>query len=449
MSFSLSAAYDSIEAYLNDRAPNQDEFHQAVIEVMRDVKPIIDHNEEYKNANVFERLVEPERVISFQVAWETDDGAIEVNRGYRVQFNSAIGPYKGGLRFHPTVNQSVLKFLGFEQTFKNALTGLPMGGAKGGSDFDPHGRSEREIMRFCNAFMGELHRHIAPDIDVPAGDINVGAREIGYLFGAYRRITNQYQGVLTGKGLSYGGSPMRVEATGYGVLYFLEAMLNRRDDSVEGKSVIISGAGNVATHAATQANAMGARVVSLSDSRGFLHDPEGLSEEQIDLIRTFKRDTGGSLEECCQQVGAEWSAGKAPWGLEADIALPCATQNELDEDAAQALVRNGVRVVVEGANMPTTPKAREVFEAADVLFAPGKAANAGGVAVSGLEISQNRQRRVSERDAVAADLRSIMIDIHAQCVEEGLREGVVDYSKGANIAAFRKVADAMVAQGIG
>ncbi len=449
MSFSLSERHESLQDFLNERAPNEPEFHQAVHEVIDDIKPIIDQSDAYKDANIFERLVEPERLITFQVAWQNDAGQIEVNRGYRVQFNGAIGPYKGGLRFHPTVNPSVLKFLGFEQTFKNALTGLPMGGAKGGSDFDPTGRSEAEIMRFCVAFMQELHRHIGPDIDVPAGDINVGAREIGYLFGAYRRITGQFEGVLTGKDEAYAGSAMRTEATGYGVVYFLSHMLQAHDDGIDGKRIMISGAGNVATYAAEKAVALGAKVISLSDSSGFIHDPDGLTDEKIAWVRTHKAKPGASLAPYVDQFGGTWTEGKTPWSLEADIAAPCATQNELNEDDAKMLIDNGIAAIIEGANMPATAKAKQVFAQSDVLFAPGKAANAGGVAVSGLEISQNRQRRASGADEVDQALQSIMADIHAVCVSEGKRDGRVDYAKGANIAGFRKVADAMVAQGVG
>ncbi len=449
MTFSLADGYDSLEDFLDARAPNQPEFHQAVTEVTDDIKPIIDAHPEFKSANIFERLVEPEQVISFRVAWQNDANEIEVNRGYRVQFNGAIGPFKGGLRFHPSVNTSVLKFLGFEQTFKNALTGLPMGGGKGGSDFDPSGRSDQEIMRFCNAFMQQLYRYIGPDIDVPAGDINVGAREIGYLFGAYRRITNRFQGVLTGKGQSFGGSEMRTEATGYGLVYFLAEMLKHDSDELEGKSVIISGAGNVATHAAEKAVSLGAKVITLSDSAGFIHDPDGLTQEKIDWVRAHKAKKGTTLEAYVSKFGGDWTAGKGPWGVKADIAAPCATQNELDKDSAKMLIDNGVLAVIEGANMPSTAAAKEVFRSADILFAPGKAANAGGVAVSGLEISQDRMRRLSDADQIDETLQGIMTDIHAACVEEGTRDGRVDYNKGANIAGFRKVADAMLSQGVG
>ena len=449
MSFSLSPDYDSLGAYLEALAPHQPEFHQAVREVMEDVKPIIDNNAEYKDANIFERLVTPERVIQFRVVWQNDDGAVEVNRAWRVQFNGAIGPYKGGLRFHPSVNPSVLKFLGFEQTFKNALTGLPMGGGKGGSDFNPKGRSESEIMRFCAAFMQSLHRYIGPDLDVPAGDINVGAREIGWLFGAYRRITGRYQGTLTGKGLSYGGSQLRTEATGFGVIYFLRNMLAARDDGLEGKTLIISGSGNVATHTAQKAIALGAKVISLSDSSGFIYDEDGLTPEKINWVREHKAKPGTSLKAYADEFGGKWTDGKAPWTLKGDIALPCATQNELDGEAAKTLVDNGISVIIEGANMPTTADAKAVFRKAEILFAPGKAANAGGVGVSGLEISQNRQRQFEDRDVIDEKLQSIMQHIHDECEDNGTRGGKIDYNKGANIAGFRKVANAMVAQGLG
>ena len=449
MSFSLDDSHDSLETFLRSHSPNEPEFHQAVVEVMEDVKPIIDQSEVYKSANVFKRLVEPERMISFQVAWQTDAGDVEVNRGYRVQFNGAIGPYKGGLRFHPSVNPSVLKFLAFEQTFKNALTGLPMGGAKGGSDFDPKGRSEAEIMRFCMAFMQELQRHIGPNIDIPAGDINVGAREIGYLFGSYRRIKGKFEGVLTGKEQSFAGSAMRTEATGYGVMYFLSEMLKAHDQTVEGKTVLISGAGNVATYAAEKAIDLGAKVITLSDSSGFIHDPDGMTQEKIDWVRAHKAQSGASLKSYTDEFGGSWTEGETPWSVKADVAVPCATQNELHKSDAEKLVENGITAVIEGANMPTTTDAKAVFSKGGILFAPGKAANAGGVAVSGLEISQNRIRRSKTADQVESELEGIMSDIHEACREEGRRDGKIDYAKGANIAGFRKVADAMVSQGIG
>lgn len=434
---------------LKQRSSGENEFHQAVREVIGHILPQINDEPEYRDTNILERLTEPERTISFRVVWEDDRGKIRVNRGYRVQFNSAIGPYKGGLRFHPTVNTSILKFLAFEQTFKNALTGLPMGGAKGGSDFDPRGCTDREIMRFCNAFMLELHRHIKPDVDVPAGDINVGAREIGFLFGAYHRITNEFEGVLTGKGLSFGGSEMRTEATGFGLLYFLEEMLATQNESVEDQRIVISGAGNVATHAAQKALELGAQVVTLSDSGGFILDENGLTDEKIAWVRRHKAHPGASLEEYANQFDASWHAGKTPWGVACTVALPCATQNELDINDARALVKNGCRAVAEGANMPATAAARAVLDEADLLYAPGKATNAGGVAVSGLEISQNRMSRSHSRVDVDTDLKAIMHSIHSKCVSYGKRNDRVDYALGANRAAFEKVAAAMLAQGFG
>lgn len=449
MTLSIVEDHGSLDDYLQARAPNQPEFHQAVNEVMADLLPIIERSDVYQSANIFERIIEPERAISFQVAWQNDSGQIEVNRGYRVQFNGAIGPYKGGLRFHPSVNTSVLKFLAFEQIFKNALTGLPMGGAKGGSDFNPRGRSRSEIMRFCNAFMQEFYRHIDPDTDIPAGDINVGATEIGFLFGAYRRISNQFEGVLTGKGLSYGGSQLRAEATGFGAMYFLRAMLGASDDSIEGKTVALSGAGNVATYAAQKAIDLGATVISLSDSAGLLHVPDGLTSEQIAWVRQLKADRDATLEPFVDEFGGQWTVDATPWELQTDIAVPCATQNELDQNHAESLINNGVIAIVEGANMPCTSGAVQRFADAGIMLAPGKAANAGGVAVSGLEISQNRNRKPRSRKNIEDELQTIMTDIHDACVKEGSQDGKVNYARGANIAGFRKVADAMVAQGVG
>ena len=439
---------DDFLSSLKDRTPHEDEFHQAASEVIPDLVPLVNDNAAYREAGVLARLVEPDRIISFRVEWVEDDGQVQVNRGFRVQFNNAIGPYKGGLRFHPTVNPSVLKFLAFEQTFKNALTGLPMGGGKGGSDFDPSGRSEGEIMRFCQAFMLELHRHIGPDLDIPAGDINVGAREIGYLFGAYSRITNSFRGTLTGKGLAFGGSEMRTEATGYGVVQFLGHMLAHQDQDIADKVVVISGAGNVATHAAELAVEQGAKVITLSDSGGFIHDADGLTQEKIDWVRDHKAQSGASLKAYADEFDAEWHADETPWGVACDIALPCATQNELDEDGVQALIDNGCAFIVEGANMPTTAKGKKLAADKGVVFGPGKAANAGGVAVSGLEISQNRMRRSMTREDLWGSLKDIMAEIHDQCVEHGTGDDGVDYAKGANIAGFRKVADAMLARGV-
>ena len=442
-----------LDAFMQDieaRNPAEPEFHQAVREVVRDLLPTINGRDDLLQANILDRLVEPERVISFRVVWEDDAGCVRVNRGYRVQFNSAIGPYKGGLRFHPTVNPSILKFLAFEQTFKNALTGMPMGGGKGGSDFDPRGCSDSEIRRVCNAFMLQLHRHIRSDTDVPAGDINVGAREIGYLFGAYRRITNEFQGVLTGKGLSFGGSQMRTEATGYGLLYFVSEMLRVNDKDIAGQRIVISGAGNVATHAAEKALELGAKVITLSDSKGFILDEDGLTLEKLAWVRKHKEQAGTSLAAYADKFSARWHADRAPWEVGCDIALPCATQNERDEDAARALVKNGCIAVAEGANMPVTSAAHAVLVDAGVLFGPGKATNAGGVAVSGLEISQNKLRRSTSRDEVDGALKSIMHSIHEACVRHGKDDdGTVNYARGANLAGFEKVAEAMLAQGYG
>ena len=447
----MDATHDleDVMAALKDRTPNEPEFHQAVREVLQDVLPYA-RSQKLTDDAIIERLIEPDRIISFRIVWEDDNQRVRVNRGYRVQFNSAIGPYKGGLRFHPSVNQSVLKFLAFEQTFKNALTGLPMGGGKGGADFNPRGRSEREIMRFCNAFMTELHRHIGPDVDVPAGDINVGSREIGYLFGAYRRITNEFESSLTGKGIAYGGSEMRTEATGFGLLHFVCHMLEAHDMSVKDKTVVISGAGNVATHAAEKAISMGAKVVTLSDSGGFIHDPGGLTAEKLEWVRRHKSTSGASLSAYVDKFKAEWHDGKRPWNVACDIALPCATQNELDDDAAKSLIDNGCRAIAEGANMPTTVEALDRIRHHKLLFAPAKAANAGGVAVSGLEISQNQSRRPRKRDEISKELHEIMRDIHSACFEHGKDTGgTVDYARGANIASFAKVTEAMRGQGLG
>jgi len=441
---------DTFMDALEQRVPDEPVFHQAVRSVARDIIPILNETPRYRDAAILERLTEPDRFIAFRVAWMRDDGSIAVNRGYRVQFNGAIGPYKGGLRFHPGVCPSVLKFLGFEQVLKNALTGLPMGGAKGGADLDPSDCSEREVERFCQAFMAELHRHIGPDRDVPAGDINVGAREVGYLFGAYRRITGRFEGVITGKGESYGGSELRTEATGFGLVYFLREMLTRKGVKIEKQRVAISGAGNVALHAADKAIELGANVITLSDSGGLLVEPSGFTPKQIDWIRELKGNGGDSLEAYTAEHGGEWHAGQTPWQVECDIALPCATENELDVEAAQALIGSGCLAIAEGANMPLTAEAEELVRCSDVLYGPAKAANAGGVAVSGLEIWQNRRRRSVSRRAISEALVDLMAQIHERCAEAGSdEEGRVDYARGANIVGFRTVADAMVAQGIG
>ena len=432
------------------RNPHQPEFVQAVQEVAEDVFDFIADKEQYHEQQILRRMAEPDRVVSFRVCWEDDSGNVRVQRGWRVQNNNAIGPYKGGLRFHPSVNESVLKFLAFEQTFKNALTGLPMGGGKGGANFNPKGKSVREIMRFCQSFMTELYRHIGADIDVPAGDIGVGAREIGYMFGQYKRITNQFTGVLTGKGLEYGGSLIRPEATGYGAVYFLAEMLATKGLDVAGKTAVISGSGNVATHAAEKIAQLGGKVVTLSDSGGFIHDPSGLTQEKIDWVKAHKTHRRGRIEDYCEAFpGASFHAGKTPWGVPCDLALPCATQNELTGDDAKTLIANGCIAVSEGANMPTDLAGVHAFKAAKVLYAPGKAANAGGVAVSGLEMSQNSGRRPWKEEELQQMLKDIMSGIHARCREYGEREaGYCDYVKGANIAGFKKVADAMLAFGV-
>lgn len=433
------------------RNPGQPEFVQAVCEVAEDIYDFIDGKPEYHEAQILRRIAEPDRVVSFRVCWEDDNHNIRVQRGYRVQNNNAIGPYKGGIRFHPSVNESILKFLAFEQTFKNALTGLPMGGGKGGANFNPKGKSVNEIMRFCQSFMTELYRHIGADVDVPAGDIGVGGREIGYMFGQYKRITNTWEGVLTGKGLEYGGSLIRTEATGYGCVYFLANMLATRGQDLVGKRVVISGSGNVATHAAEKAVQLGARVLTLSDSEGFVFDPAGITQEKIDWVKAHKTKRRGRVSEYAQEfTGAEFHAGKRPWGVECDVALPCATQNELLGEDARTLVKNGCIAVSEGANMPTDLDGVHVFKAAKLLYAPGKAANAGGVAVSGLEMSQNSARMSWKEEELQQLLRDIMDGIHTRCLEHGgvAGSGHVDYVKGANIAGFKKVADAMLAFGV-
>ncbi|WP_299216896.1 NADP-specific glutamate dehydrogenase [uncultured Dokdonia sp.] len=444
---------DSIKKFVDYVAksnPNETEFMQAVQEVAETVIPFIEKNPKYQGQKLLERMVEPERTILFRVAWTDDSGEIQVNRGYRIEFNSAIGPYKGGLRFHPSVNLSILKFLGFEQVFKNSLTTLPMGGGKGGSDFDPKGKSDAEVMRFCQSFMTELSRHIGPNTDVPAGDIGVGGREIGYLFGQYKRIRNEFTGVLTGKGLSYGGSLMRPEATGYGDVYFAESMLKTRDESFEGKTVVISGSGNVAQYAAEKATQLGGKVVTLSDSSGFIHDKDGIDAEKLAHVMEIKNVRRGRIKEYLDKYpSAEYHEDQKPWGITCDVALPCATQNELEKEAAKTLVDNGCICVAEGANMPCTPEAIEVFHKAKILFSPGKASNAGGVSTSGLEMSQNSLRYSWSAEEVDKKLKEIMLDIHEACVKYGTGEdGYVDYVKGANVAGFVKVADAMMAQGV-
>ena len=423
------------------------EFLQAVEEVAEAVIPFMEENPKYKNKMLLERMVEPERVIMFRVSWLDDNGNTQVNRGYRIEFNSAIGPYKGGLRFHPSVNLSILKFLGFEQVFKNSLTTLPMGGGKGGSDFNPKGKSDNEVMKFCQSFMTELCRHIGPNTDVPAGDIGVGGREIGFMFGQYKRIRNEFTGVLTGKGMSWGGSLIRPEATGYGTVYFAQNMLAVKGDSFNGKIVAISGSGNVAQYACQKATELGAKVVTLSDSSGFIYDANGIDAEKLAFVMELKNVRRGRVKDYADKYGCEFNSGR-PWSVNCDIALPCATQNELNEAEAKTLVAKGCLLVSEGANMPSTPEAISVFQDAKILFAPGKASNAGGVATSGLEMSQNSLRMNWTREEVDTKLKKIMQDIHSSCIEYGSDGDYVDYVKGANIAGFVKVADAMLDQGL-
>ncbi|MDA9267481.1 NADP-specific glutamate dehydrogenase [Salibacteraceae bacterium] len=442
------AQIDSFMDSVKAKNPNETEFLQAVHEVAETVIPYIAENKAYQTANILNRIVEPERVIMFRVPWIDDKGGFQVNRGYRIQMNSAIGPYKGGLRFHPSVNLSILKFLAFEQVFKNSLTTLPMGGGKGGSDFDPKGKSDNEVMRFCQSFMSELSKHIGADTDVPAGDIGVGGREIGFLFGQYKRLRNEFTGVLTGKGPEYGGSLIRPEATGYGNVYFAQNMLQTKGQNFGGKTVVISGSGNVAQYACEKATELGAKVVTMSDSSGFVYDKDGINPEKLAFIMDLKNNKRGRIKEYADKFGAEFHEGKRPWSVKCDIALPCATQNELNGDEAKALVANGALCVSEGANMPCTPEAIEIFHAAKLLFAPGKASNAGGVATSGLEMSQNSLRLSWTREEVDEKLDGIMNSIHEACVQYGAdNEGYVNYVKGANVAGFLKVADAMVAQG--
>ncbi len=443
--------YSSINDFMNKvkhKDPNEIEFHQAVHEVIDSLWDFLMSNREYIHAGVLDRIIEPERVITFRIPWRDDRGEVNVNRGYRVEFNSAIGPYKGGLRFHPSVNLSILKFLGFEQVFKNSLTTLPMGGGKGGSDFDPKGKSDNEVMSFCQSFMLELSKHIGPDTDVPAGDIGVGGREIGYMFGQYKRIRNEFSGVLTGKGLNWGGSLIRPEATGYGCVYFVEQMLKHNNNSIEGKNVSVSGSGNVAQYATEKVMHLGGKVITLSDSSGFIYDPEGISKEKLDWVIDLKNNKRGRIKEYANEFNCKYYDGERPWGVECDIALPCATQNEIDGNDSKELIKNGVIAVSEGANMPSNPEAVSMFQEAKTLFGPGKAANAGGVAVSGLEMSQNSMRIKWNRNEVDEKLLGIMKSIHSSCVEHGGENNRTDYVKGANIAGFIKVADAMIDQGI-
>ena len=437
-------------ALVEAKNPNEPEFLQAVKEFAETVMPFIANEKKYDGKNVLLRMAEPERSVIFRVPWVDDKGEIQVNRGFRIQMNSAIGPYKGGIRFHQTVNLSVLKFLAFEQVFKNSLTTLPMGGGKGGSDFDPKGKSDNEIMKFCQSFMTELSKHIGADTDVPAGDIGVGGREVGYLFGQYKRLRNEFTGVLTGKGISFGGSLIRPEATGYGTVYFAQSMLKTKGDSFEGKTVVISGSGNVAQYATQKATQLGGKVVTLSDSAGYIYDADGIDAEKLAFVMELKNELRGRISEyVAKYPNAKYVAGKRPWEVKCDIALPCATQNELNGEEAALLLANGCIAVAEGANMPSTPEAVIAFHKAKILFAPGKASNAGGVATSGLEMSQNSLRLSWTSEEVDEKLYNIMLNIHASCVQYGTDEtGYVDYVKGANIAGFVKVADAMLAQGV-
>ncbi len=449
MAQAAQSQLDAFMAYVKAKNPNEPEFHQAVYEVAEAVLPFIAEHPKYADAKIIERIIEPERAIIFRVAWADDKGKIQVNKGYRVQFNSALGPYKGGLRFHPTVNLSILKFLGFEQIFKNSLTTLPMGGGKGGSDFDPKGKSDTEVMRFCQSFMTELSKHIGADTDVPAGDIGVGGREIGFMFGQYKKLRNEFTGVLTGKGIGWGGSLIRPEATGYGCVYFAQEMLEHRNDGFKGKTVVVSGSGNVAQYAIEKCIQLGAKAVTASDSDGYIYDAAGFNAEKLDFLMELKNVKRGRIKEYASKYKAEYFEGKTPWHIKCDVALPCATQNELNGDDAKALKKNGVLCVAEGANMPTTPEAITVFQEAKILYAPGKASNAGGVATSGLEMSQNSLRLSWTREEVDHRLLNIMKSIHTTCSKYGKRaDGSIDYLKGANVGGFVKVADAMIDQGL-
>jgi len=436
-------------AMIRSKNPGENEFHQAVQEVAESLIPFIEENPKYKQAKILERIAEPERTVIFRVPWLDDKGDVQINRGFRIEMNSAIGPYKGGLRFHPTVNLGILKFLAFEQVFKNSLTTLPMGGGKGGSDFDPKGKSDNEVMRFCQSFMTELFRHIGADTDVPAGDIGVGGREIGYMFGQYKRLKNEFTGVLTGKGIEWGGSLIRPEATGYGATYFAQEMLATRGEGIKGKTVCISGSGNVAQYAAEKVTEFGGKVVTMSDSNGFIFDPQGIDAEKLSYLMDLKNIRRGRIREYAEKFGVEYFDGKRPWGIKCDIAMPNATQNEIDENDAKTLVKNGCICVSEGANMPSTPEAVEVFLNAKILYGPGKAANAGGVATSGLEMTQNSMRLPWSREEVDERLHIIMKNIHKTCVKYGTKEnGFINYVDGANIGGFVKVANAMIAQGV-
>jgi glutamate dehydrogenase/leucine dehydrogenase len=441
----------NVESFMEkviEKNPGEKEFHQAVQEVAESIMPFINKNPKYKKAKILERIAEPERVVMFRVPWVDDAGEIQINRGYRIQMNSAIGPYKGGLRFHPSVNLSILKFLAFEQVFKNSLTTLPIGGGKGGSNFDPKGKSDNEVMRFCQSFMGELSRHIGPNTDVPAGDIGVGGREIGYLFGQYKKIRNEFSGILTGKALNWGGSLIRPEATGYGCVYFVQEMLKTKKDTFKGKVCTVSGSGNVAQYTVEKLNDLGAKVVTLSDSSGVIYDPDGIDNKKLEYVMDLKNIKRGRIKEYAEKYGVNYESGKRPWHIKCDLAFPSATQNEINKDEAKKLVNNGCMGIGEGANMPTAPDAIEVFQGAKILYGPGKAANAGGVATSALEMSQNSLRMGWSRDEVDEKLHTIMRNIHENCVKYGKEDNYVNYVNGANIAGFVKVAEAMLDQGI-
>lgn len=433
---------------VKEKNHGENEFHQAVEEVVETVMPYINKHPRYKQAKILERITEPERVVMFRVPWIDDNGEVQINRGFRIEMNSALGPYKGGLRFHPSVNLSILKFLAFEQVFKNSLTQLPLGGGKGGSDFNPKGKSDNEVMRFCQSFMTELYRHIGPNTDVPAGDIGVGGREIGYMFGQYKRLKNEFAGILTGKGLNWGGSLIRPEATGYGATYMAVEMLKTKNESFKGKTVAVSGSGNVAQYTTEKVLQLGGKVVTLSDSSGMIHDPDGIDEEKLKYVMELKNIKRGRIKEYAEKYNVTYEAGKRPWNIPCDVAFPSATQNEINKDDAKALVDNGCICVSEGANMPTTPEGIAIFQDAKILYAPGKAANAGGVATSGLEMSQNSMRLAWSREEVDEKLQNIMINIHAACRKHGKEGNYTNYVKGANIAGFVKVADAMIDQGV-
>jgi glutamate dehydrogenase (NADP+) len=444
----MSNKIDAFMQEIIERNPGEKEFHQAVREVTESIMPYIEKHPAYRRAKILERIAEPERIIMFRVPWTDDSGEIQINRGFRIQMNSSIGPYKGGLRFHPSVNLSILKFLAFEQVFKNSLTTLPIGGGKGGSNFDPKGKSDAEVMRFCQNFMSELYRHIGPNTDVPAGDIGVGGREIGYLFGQYRKLRNEFSGILTGKALNWGGSLIRPEATGYGCVYFAQEMMKTRKETLKGKTCTVSGSGNVAQYTVEKLNQLGAKVVTLSDSSGMIHDPDGIDDKKLAWVMNLKNIRRGRIKEYAEEFNVDYESGKRPWGIPCEMAFPSATQNEINKNEAKTLVDNGCISVAEGANMPTEPEGIEIFQGAKILYGPGKAANAGGVATSALEMSQNSMRMSWCREEVDEKLQWIMKNIHENCVKYGKENKYVNYVNGANIAGFVKIADAMIDQGI-